>query len=385
MTSGFLSRRSFLLAAGAATASTAAIMVNQDLQLFIRRSLRNSPPPHPISHLRGGFFQTPRGVREFGPAAAVENRNVFDWHLASGATRIVPVSAAPHVVETDPEDSTLSIVGTKFKDTISVVDWKLEKEVAFHCLPPGSYFYGHAAFVRGQKQILAPLLFKSNFAIGVFEFPSLKLLDTISTNHRWAHEITSIGGSEFVMGLSSNSDHLPAFAIYDHGTRQLTEYPIPSRKSAIETSVPHIQICDDSKVIANLQLNNRAFQSGLASFDLSTRETAVLIEPSQQNIGELLSFTYDHQYENAWVTGPRDSIMYVWNVPRGELVHKIEFGRGALPMNVALIHEQNLMIAGTADRFQAYDTKTFQRLSHLEEKWPQEIARRGLCKHTRGV
>ena len=379
------SRRKFLLAASTVAVSSAAFVTNEDLQLFIKRSLKGLQSPRSITHLRGGFFQTPHGVNEYGPSELVTNKHVFNWDLATGKTKLIPVQAASHIVHTHPEDSTLSLVGTKHKDTISMVDWKSGKEISTYQLPSGSFFYGHSAFVPGEQHAIIPLRTQSGFAVGIFEFPTLKMVDLVPTNSRLMHEIIPIGGSRFAMGFSSTPEQPPAFGLYDYKTRQLLEFPVPYKRPGLKMSIPHLQIHGDSKIIANLQIQNAYFQSGLASFDLNTRETAVLLDPVQQKIGELLSFTYDPQHENVWITGPSDSIVYIWSIRNNELIHKIKFeGRPKLS-NIGLVPDQNLMIIGTPDRLLAYDTKSFQRKPALEEKWPHEIARQGYCAHTRGI
>lgn len=384
-----LSRKNFIVGS-AAIAGLGLI----NYLVSIRNRIRFKPPLS-VSEIRSGHFVPPEqygaGKTKFLPTTAFTEKTVYSWDIQLNKLKEFPTAIPVHLVLTHPQDKSMSVLTGSKADMISVFDWNQGKDAATYTFPEGFASVGHASFTDDAKQVLVTVrrttpVFEDVGYIYKFEFPSLKLVETVPLERGHSHEILPLGNERYLMGCGAPY-RAAAFIVFDNKKNKFEYFPVDVSSLPLPGEVMHIEKCG-TIYVANAQCFSKEenmYTAGcLVSFDPSTNETKTIMPANIVKVrGELLSLTYDQSTNYLWVTNPSGSQVIVWNLTSQSLVNVIPVQNS--PSSAIALSESEAVIIGTSDRFLAYDSKTLENISDFESDWPHEIIRLRWSAHMRAV
>lgn len=345
------------------------------------------------STIRIPFHRLPKGFdrRIFHRPSVFEDKIVCEYCFNSGRYKVVPIKTEGHVSETHPFDSNLSIVYSRFSGTISIIDWRLQKEIALFEYPKGVHAYGHGAFSDDGKFIYVSstdgYIRDEGGALYVLDSLTLKVVDTIRMPFGPPHDIISIGNNEFLFG-TDGEDKQGAFTIFNSKTKKFFYFPISTENSKQNKILIHMERVG-RKVLSNYQVKVASAddilrQGGIVSFDLDTKKIETVIPIGSFDVSsEMLSLKYDPVSSYFWYTVPAQNIVIVWDLKKQNLVTVIPMP--ARVSSVSFLPGIEAVLVGTKDSFYIYDSTKLTRNSKLESQLSfQKLAARGLYHtHTR--
>lgn len=340
------------------------------------------------NNVRGALFNYPLN---FDPRSSTSskqylNKSVFDFDLRTGTVRTVDTDVAGHVVEANPTDINISAVSSRRSDALALIDWKKERQIAFHQFEGSQRCYGHSAFSENGRELLVPAYSSEDPYLGMlyrFEVPTLKLIEKINLKRGSAHELLSIGDGKYLFGALSDDTNPAAFGIYNDQTKETAYYPSEFIKAGARYQIGHLKRFGN-KVIGGLNRVTKAgkLEGALVAIDLANSSVKTEIPLGQFNLlTELLSLEFDPVSEFIWVTVPFSKAVVIWNWKSHQVVKVLAFPKD--PTFVSAIPDREIVIIGTENQLFAYDSKSGSRMEGVDSKWPNKFLKGRYCAHSR--
>ncbi len=305
-----LSRRQFSLALLASSSVFAAAAT-----MFFEKTNR---------YLRIGQYRRDKTFRtsKFYAASELSEKVVLQLDLKTHTWTEIPVTSAPHVIETHPTQSQFSLSATQKADTISCVDWTLGRQISEHVLPSGEFFYGHGVFSNDGSSVFA-----STYRIGrpssilKFRFPDLVLEERFDIPYGLAHEIVLLDEDHLLFGNSpmGGSDS-PGFGVLNVKTKGTHLFPLAGSEHPRLASISHIErLTDGFMGTFHEALSDFDRPSGLAT--LKGQKVDFRYNPQASGLrSEILSLAYDWKRKLVWATIPTAEKVLIWDETKQEVL-----------------------------------------------------------------
>ncbi len=319
------------------------------------------------------------------------NRRAFRLNLADGHYQEVPVQSPLHVLEPHPLEPHLMVGCSRRGRWMSMVDWKVGREVQSLQLPMGRVWYGHVAFTPDGRHVLAPLSGEYGEAgsgqplnaIAVVDVQRLQIIDEIPTLDGRMHDLTWVEGAKFV-SLAAPSSKVPTLLMLDLQARQVSPLKLQELQIQVGSNPGHLRLIGQHLYfIISSQDETPQNADGLwMGYDLESQTGLHAKGPLPlKNCGELLSVDVDEPRQRIWITAPNIRELKVFDLQSQEPVGQLRLEDW--PQSVRLLPELGLAIVGTRHRVYVYDAETLQRRQDYEAPWAAWQPKAFYHSHTR--
>lgn len=379
-----MNRRQLLV--GALGVASAALLADQ---FHSRRRMSVGPGRRNAEFLLGGSF---RFDLPTGSAKAhllderTSQRVAFRLNLRTGHLEETQSTAPIHILEANPQDSNLTLGCSRGGRLLSMVDWKLGREVHVMELPEGRNWGGHLAFTDDGRYAILPVVeFYQNSkpvyenqvdpdaVLAVLDLEKWQIVDEIPTAEGRLHDVARADRDVFV-GVSASHQQTPTIQVIDFENRKakartITEASGDLVRAKHRTNPGHLRIVGDQVYFALYeQLENLNEASGLwVGANWRNGQIAAGGATHFEKCGELLSVDVDESRGHLWITAPNRRRVLVCNLEDRRLLTEIEFA--VPPRSVLILPEHELALVGTLDRFHALDLRDLSERAEMPNRW----------------